>query len=328
MSVVDKYTKDLVHRNCILCGSDNKEVISKAMKPGPQLQTVICRECSLVYSDPMPLEDIYYSFYSYDYERYYGNSTAGRPSWTKFPLVLEKFFKLVDPSELTYLEIGPGRGNVLWHAAKHFRNTLGVEPSVEFAELLKSELGLNAEQGVFEVVMQDRNEHYNVIGMYHVLEHLYDPGVAISKVKDLLTEDGYFIIEVPNILKPFKSLDHYFLRYVHTFNFSPYTLSSLLKKHGFDIIYWDDAGEDWKTPQNITMIARKTRDSKEWQIANIPPDGSAQVVEILKQYRNRFAKCLWLRYRVFALRKQSMNIIKRNLRFLKPAYSFLTRGNA
>ena len=77
------------------------------------------------------------------------------------------------------------------------------------------------------------NERFNLIVMIHVLEHFYDVNRAIVKCRDLLTDNGYLFIEVPNILKPFRSLDHYFLRYVHPVNYSPYTIKLLLSRHGF-----------------------------------------------------------------------------------------------
>lgn len=307
-------TNTMYTRNCILCDSHRKVTIANRMKPGPQLPTVICLNCSLVYSDPMPDEKEYYSFYSYDYEKYYGKNTAGAPNKAILPEVLEKLLQFIEPSDKTYLEIGPGRGNVLWHASRHFKEAIGIEPSIEFAEYLEKELKLTIKHGFFEEVIQNLDTKFHIVGMYHVLEHFYNPDATILKIKQLLTPDGYMVIEVPNILKPFRSLDRYFLRFVHPFNFSPFTLTKLLKKHGFEIIYIDDAGIDWKQPQNIKLIAKKSANST-IKVDYISANKAEEVIEILTNYRNYYKKKLWFKYSLFIFKR-------RTIKFLKKVYFF------
>ena len=41
-------------------------------------------------------------------------------------------------------------------------------------------------------------EGYDVITMFHILEHLSDPKSVLSKLNKMLTENGQIIIEVPN----------------------------------------------------------------------------------------------------------------------------------
>ena len=59
----------------------------------------------------------------------------------------------------------------------------------------------------------------------------------------LLADGGILAVEVPNILKPFRSLDRYFLRYVHPSSFSPLTLETMLQKHGFQQRFVDEGGQ-------------------------------------------------------------------------------------
>jgi hypothetical protein len=90
-------------------------------------------------------------------------------------------------------------------------------------------------------------------------------------------------LEVPNILKPFRSLEHYFLRYVHPSNFSPHSLSFLLKKHGFNPVIVDDAGNDWREPQNLSVVAQETKLVP--QAAYSASQTALQVQSILRRYQ-------------------------------------------
>ena len=131
------------------------------------------------------------------------------------------------------------------------------EPSKAFHDILiKSDLpSINT---TLENVPELGLDKFNCIAMFHVLEHFYDPNHALQTCRDLLSDNGLLAIVVPNILKPYRSLDRYFLRYVHLSNFSPFTLAAMLEKHGFSTIHSAIQGDDhWYQPHSIFVIARK-----------------------------------------------------------------------
>lgn len=305
------YSKNLAGRSCIICGGSDYLRLSTSMKKGPQLTTVICKSCSLVFTNPVPSQEIYYSFYTSDYERYYGKTTAKRPLLLNEPPIfstLEKL-KLIDLKSSDYLEIGPGRGISLYHANRIFKSTLGVEPSIDFTNLLVNEFQLNIINTTFEDFISTYKEQVNVVAMFHVLEHMYDPYGCLMKIRSILREDGLLIIEVPNILKPFKSLDSYFLRFVHLFNFSLTTLRLLLSKCGFDIVYVNEGIDDWASPQHLTIIAKRSK-----SINSLVIDSSAEaskVIEILNQYRHTFRKDLRYKWLAHQSKRLIMKIRKK-----------------
>lgn len=45
-----------------------------------------------------------------------------------------------------------------------------------------------------------QNEKYDVVVFADVLEHLYDPVAVLVKISDLLTDDGYIVASIPNIV--------------------------------------------------------------------------------------------------------------------------------
>lgn len=140
--------------------------------------------------------------------------------------------------------------------AKKGASVLGIEPSATFYENLLED-SLPCIHGSLENVNLDVNVKYNIIVMLHVFEHFYDPNTALQQCRNLLTPNGLLVVEVPNILKPYRSLDHYFLRYVHPSNFSPQTLRIMLQKHGYKVRLMDEGLNDWRVPQSLFVIAQR-----------------------------------------------------------------------
>lgn len=293
----NNYTIDLENRNCIICGGDDFLIVSSRMRKGPQLTTVVCKACSLVFTNPIPSQEVYYSFYANDYEQYYGKSTASKPQASVRPVIFSTLEKFIDLKSSDYLEIGPGRGLTLYHAHKLFKSARGIEPSIDFTNILVNEFKLNVINNTFEEYMASAKEPVDVVSMFHVLEHIYDPCKGLMSIRDILREDGLVVIEVPNILKPFRNLDSYFLRFVHLYNFSPSSLKNLLAKCGFEIEFEDDGGDDWASPQNITIIARKSAFGKE---KDTPfKSNASEVINILNQYRSVYESSLRFKWLLF-----------------------------
>ncbi len=134
-------------------------------------------------------------------------------------------------------------------------NAMGIEPGIN-ANYSKASYQLNILNDFFES-HDFNNQSFNMIVMLHVFEHFYNINQAIAKCYNLLFENGYLFLEIPNILKPFKSPDHYFLRYVHLINFSEFTVQLMLAKHGFSTLYIDSKGSAGAVPKNILLLAQK-----------------------------------------------------------------------
>lgn len=258
------------------------------MQHGLDLTTVICNECSFVFTNPLPARETYERFYRDAYADYYGHITP-KPEGFRLkvePVYLSTKFNRIEqamPLEgCRLLEVGPGQGLFLWWARQRGCEVFGVEPSPEFCRVL-TEAGLPHLQGNLEDVRRETHGRFKIIFMSHVFEHFYDPNETLEKCRELLFDGGVLAVEVPNILKPFRSFDRYFLRYVHPSTFSPVTLRLMLAKHGFSVRLSDEGGFDWRTPQNLFVVAQK--------IANIParvenPEQNARhVLDGLRRYR-------------------------------------------
>lgn len=96
------------------------------------------------------------------------------------------------------LDIGAGTGDFLVVAKNHGWNTTGIEPS-EKAKSIAINKGV-----IFVDKLSDLENHsFDVITMWHVLEHVPNLDEYILELKRLLKPTGTILIAVPN----FKSFD-------------------------------------------------------------------------------------------------------------------------
>ncbi|MEE9384970.1 MAG: class I SAM-dependent methyltransferase [Nannocystaceae bacterium] len=83
------------------------------------------------------------------------------------------------------------------------------------------------------------DERFDVIVEHHLLEHLDDPRTHIRRLKQQLKADGVIIIEVPNLLRAYGSLEARFLQEAHAQVFTPRSLATLCFRAGLVPIHLD-----------------------------------------------------------------------------------------
>ncbi|WP_203295101.1 class I SAM-dependent methyltransferase [Luteirhabdus pelagi] len=110
--------------------------------------------------------------------------------------------KLIDSynksSSKNILDIGAGTGDFLVEARNRGWNVSGVEPNINARQLAeKKSLRL------IDDVENIENQKFDVITLWHVLEHLPNLESQIEKLYALLKPDGILIVAVPN----FRSYD-------------------------------------------------------------------------------------------------------------------------
>src|SRR6266542_2992240 len=288
MSDVSLWTAGTETRPCPLCGGRGHTAASTRMQHGLNLTTKICDECSFVFTNPLPAREIYERFYQDAYADYYGHITP-KPEGSRLKVepasLTTKFNRIEQTRPLVgcrLLEVGPGPGLFLWWARERGCEVLGVEPSPDFCRFL-AEAELPHLAGTLADVRAEAHGRFDIIFMSHVLEHFYDPNEALQHCRSLLADGGVLAVEVPNILRPFRSLDDYFLRYVHPSNFAPQTLVAMLEKHGFLPECVDGGGNDWRSPQNLFVSARKANETP--LKLRIPRQGSEEVLDVFRKYR-------------------------------------------
>ena len=135
----------------------------------------------------------------------------------------------LQPNKGRILDIGAGTGDFLSVANNNGWQTTGVEPS-ERAKAIAKNKGVSFVEQTNEL----ENHSFDVISMWHVLEHVPDLDKQIKELKRLLKPTGTLIIAVPN----FKSFDaKYYGKFwaafdvpIHFWHFSKTAIKLLFEK--------------------------------------------------------------------------------------------------
>jgi 2-polyprenyl-3-methyl-5-hydroxy-6-metoxy-1,4-benzoquinol methylase len=135
----------------------------------------------------------------------------------------------LQPNKGLILDIGAGTGDFLSVAKNDGWQTIGVEPS-DRAKAIAKRKGVSFVSATSEL----ENHSFDVISMWHVLEHIPELDKQIKELKRLLKPTGTLIIAVPN----FKSFDakHYgkfWAAYdvpIHFWHFSKTAIKLLFEK--------------------------------------------------------------------------------------------------
>jgi 2-polyprenyl-3-methyl-5-hydroxy-6-metoxy-1,4-benzoquinol methylase len=140
----------------------------------------------------------------------------------------------LQPNKGRILDIGAGTGDFLSVAKQNGWQTVGVEPS----EKAKA-IAIKKEVSFVEDTAELESHSFDVITMWHVLEHVPNLDNQIQELKRLLKTNGSLIVAVPN----FKSFDakHYgafWAAYdvpIHFWHFSKKAIKSLFEKEGMEL---------------------------------------------------------------------------------------------
>lgn len=133
------------------------------------------------------------------------------------------------------LDIGCGRGELLEVFQRHGWSVLGTQLSATAAAAARGR-GVEVRLGDLPELALDP-ARFQVITLFHVLEHLPEPERHLRCVAGLLAEDGLLVVEVPNFRTlGFRILGRRNLCFDHPHHlhfFSPRALQELLSRCGF-----------------------------------------------------------------------------------------------
>ncbi|WDO13797.1 class I SAM-dependent methyltransferase [Flavobacterium sp. WW92] len=133
------------------------------------------------------------------------------------------------------LDIGAGTGDFLSVAKNNGWNAVGIEPS-EKARFIANQKGIELKLNTSDF----ENNSFDIITMWHVLEHVPNLEDQIKELKRLLKPNGSIIIAVPN----FKSYDanHYKEFWAaydvprHLWHFSKTAIRKLFQKENIELV--------------------------------------------------------------------------------------------
>ncbi len=207
---------------------------------------LIDKKSELLITSPQPSLENLPSYY--ESSEYISHTDSKKSLFDKIYQIVKKYtiskkIKLVksllkdiklDNVKPKILDIGCGTGDFLVACDKKEFEVFGVEPNVNAKNIAKQKIiktDFTIQNSIFDL---DINVKYDVITMWHVLEHVPDLEKYISKLKSLLQPNGILIIAVPN----YKSYDAKYYKEFwaaydvprHLWHFSKKSISLLFSK--------------------------------------------------------------------------------------------------
>jgi len=181
------------------------------------------------------------------------NQEEDRKSLSVFKKIILWFFYFTYRSRLDIipfsgegkiLDIGCGNGRYLSALKKQGWQTYGIEQNPKSSKYARDVLHLEVNTGDL-LDCKYQAEFFDVITMWHSLEHLYEPIPTLNEVKRILKDDGLLVIAVPNVdsfaAKVFKENWYPLEIPIHLIAFSPDSITRMLDSAGFKVkkIYYD-----------------------------------------------------------------------------------------
>lgn len=251
---------------CNLCGNLHVRIIAGKGRDGEALRTVICRQCGLVWSDPFPMDvtEYYQKNYRLSYKGAY--TPKKKHIWRAANVALSRLNKIRPylDGRTNMLDVGSGGGEFLYLMHTLGLSTQGIEPNEGYGEYSRQEYGLNVSIG-FAQNHDFPPASFDLVTMWHVLEHTDDPVGVLQKLRVWLRENGMLVVEVPNVeatCQMPKSTFHA----AHLFNFNHATLTGVASKAGFRTIVKltsEDGG-------NITHFLQPATSVDDSEVTNMP----------------------------------------------------------
>lgn len=234
---------------CPWCGSEKTQIhlwIKDEFLTHEEFQIHECQKCGLLFTEPRPAKDKIGEYYkSEEYYSHQENKHGFIPKVYESvkSINLKHKYKIATKGKKVgkVLDIGCGVGDFLHTMEKHGWECTGVEPSEEAKTIARKRMKANLYAP--EEINQMPNASFDMITMWHVLEHVDDLKWQVKQLARLIKPNGRIVIAVPN----YKSYDAEYYKELwaaydvprHLNHFNKKTLSNIFKTNGLNLLKSD-----------------------------------------------------------------------------------------
>jgi SAM-dependent methyltransferase len=197
----------------------------------------VCEDCGFVFAGDLPAGE--------DFDRYYAEMSkwehldnAGTESpedARRFADTAQFVARFRHERDAPVLDVGCSTGGLLAALRREgFTQLLGLDPSPQCAELARRNYGIEVFTGTVKALNQ-LPEHFGLVTLSGVLEHLYDPNTVLQDVAKRLADGGLLYVSVPDATRFAQYMDAPYQQFSieHILFFTPNSLGNLLRRNGF-----------------------------------------------------------------------------------------------
>jgi 2-polyprenyl-3-methyl-5-hydroxy-6-metoxy-1,4-benzoquinol methylase len=262
------------YTSCPVCGSGNiKNVFAVKDFTVSEKEFVIveCSDCSLRFTQDVPDAESISSYYKSENYISHTDTSKGLVN-SLYKTVRNRTLKqkrklaekITNKKTGSLLDIGSGTGAFANEMKINRWNVTGLEPDSGAIKVAKD---------LYSLELQETNRLFNlspgaydVITMWHVLEHVHQLQEYIAQIKKLLSDNGRLIIAVPNYTcSDEKAYTEYWAAYDvprHLYHFSPKAMETLINRHGLKIINYKPM---WYDSFYVSLLSSKYKNgSTNW----------------------------------------------------------------
>jgi 2-polyprenyl-3-methyl-5-hydroxy-6-metoxy-1,4-benzoquinol methylase len=276
MSAQNQFTEGNFRR-CPLCGSNDS--ISFLQKQ--EMTLVQCKNCAMIFSNPVPAEMSSGSFYNETHAPFYLSPDKLKSDYAsvRFERELRLFRRFCKSGNV--LDVGCSTGAFLFQLQNRFPGSydaLGTDVSQPALEYAKSRGVKIVNESFLDFDFGEK--HFDAITFWAVMEHLTNPKQFLDKATSLLKRGGHCFILVPNMRSlAVRTLGGKY-RYIlpeHLNYFTPRTLEKFSKtqtsieiissgsSHFNPIVIWQDfrGRGEYVSDENRAALLKRTTAAKQ-----------------------------------------------------------------
>lgn len=263
--------KSMVTTECYLCKNKKFEQRVGRVRDNPNLKVLECTSCGLVFL----------SSFSHIRDGFYENSGMHGENLRNIQTLINEsnfdderrfqFLKSLLPNR-SVLDFGCGTGSFLSKAKTLANKVHGIEPEKRLADHFQ-QMDLTVYNNISKVPSQNK---YDIITLFHVLEHFPDPRTTLIELSKLLEEEGQIIIEVPNsddaLLTLYQSKAFSCFTYwsCHLFLFNARTLKIFVGQAGLNINYIKQVQRYTLANHMFWLSKSKPNGHRQWYFLDSP----------------------------------------------------------
>jgi len=260
-------------KKCYLCGGTKFNKRPGSVRDRPELEVLECASCGPVFLSSFDhIEDSFY-----ESSEMHGEETPDVHAWLRETAWDDErrfqYLKSVLPNR-KLLDFGCGAGGFLLKARELAATAHGVEPEIRLNSHYQSH-GLKVFQNLPDISTDIRGG-YDIITMFHVLEHIPNPKSMLGELSEMLADGGQIIVEVPNANdalltlynnEPFSNFTYWSC---HLFLYTAKTLEMLFDQMNLKVNYIEQV-QRYPLSNHLYWLANgKPGGHQKWYFLNSP----------------------------------------------------------